>query len=456
MEALQAVPPLRTLSGFLWMQRMWVTLEYSQSRAACVMDQSGTIWRHCEATGFLARNTFTKLLDGAQTLLIGLFRHTKAFATRLSLPGEFLSEIVSRNTSTRQFCLGVAAELVARKQCQNFRDRFLAICVLLNRDITPRGLALIPERAIHACAWVWRNAVIKNDYSPLLLHPREYMPCSNPDVKAASFMVGCQSLDGIDWGLQHQETAPRRSLTLTESAIQVEVHLVGVMEQTHYLDTEESGEVSGVDWGIGLLNSMANAEGIILSPQRLIEGLNRVFPIDILIEKAAAQEVSDMALSFDEFQKRDGVLQERLEEQLSSYRPAPPGLSGNPHRLDAAQELSDILQLEKPICVADSDHITRLTKSRHIARHRAARGSVRGESICSVRCTRCYVATLFRLDLRTTGHTGDKVYRIPGLSYSESVEDGVGLVINGGKITGRMCYRPSSCNCQIIERIKIQ
>ena len=178
MRALQRIPLLRHLSDSQWMQRMWVTLEYSQSRAACVMDQSGTIWRHRQDNGLFARDTFTKLLDGGQTQLIGLFRHAKTFATSLSLPGEYLSEIASRNTKARQLCLGEAVELVARKQCQVFRDRFLAIFVLLNRDIAPKGLSSIPERAIDACAWVWRNALIENDYSPLLLHPREHMPSS--------------------------------------------------------------------------------------------------------------------------------------------------------------------------------------------------------------------------------------------------------------------------------------
>ncbi|KAI3326855.1 hypothetical protein HD806DRAFT_488381 [Xylariaceae sp. AK1471] len=455
MQALQRIPLLRTLSVSQWMQRMWVTLEYSQSKAACVMDQSSTIWRHRQDRGLFARNTFTKLLNGGQTQLIGLFRHAKSFATSLSLPGEFLGEIASRDRSARQLCLGEAVELVARKQCQVFRDRFLAICVLLNRDISLTGLSSVPERAIDACAWVWRNALTKNDYSPLLLHPREYMSSSNPDAQVPSFLVGCQSLDDIYWGLGNQETPPRRPPTFTKSAIQVEVELVGVMEQIHYLSTEESGEVSGVDWAIGLLNSMANAEGIILSPQGLVEGLNRVFPIDVM-HKRAARLVSNMVFSFDELQERDSGFQERLEEQLSSYRSAPSGVLGNPHRRDAAQKISIILQLEEQILVGVFNQITRLTRSRHIARHRASRGSVCGESICEVRCTQCHVATLFRLDLRTTGRKGDKVYRIPGLSYSESVEDGVGLVINGGRITGRMSYGPPACNCQIIERIEIQ
>jgi hypothetical protein len=164
----------------------------------------------------------------------------------------------------------------------------------------------------------------------------------------------------------------------------------------------------------------------------------------------------NIVISFDELQERDNEFENSLKEQLNSYQSAPNGELGNYHRRDAAQEISRILQLEKHIMGDISDQVTRLTRSRHVARHRKERGSVGGEPICEVRCPGCPIVTLFRLDLRITGGVGDKVYRIPGLGYSESVEDGVGLVINEGRITGRMYYGPPACDCQIIERIEIQ
>jgi signal transduction histidine kinase len=36
---------------------------------------------------------------------------------------------------------------------------------------------------------------------------------------------------------------------------------VGKIEKVHYLEVEESGEVAGVDWAVGVLCSIANAEG---------------------------------------------------------------------------------------------------------------------------------------------------------------------------------------------------
>ena len=455
MQALHKVPLLCALSSSQWMQRMWVTLEYSQSRAACVMDQSDHIWRTRQGNGLFSRDTFTKLLDGGQKQLIGLFRYAKTFSQGLSLPGEFLSEVTDRNRGPGQLCLGEAMDLVSRKKCQVFRDRFFAIHVLLNKDISPSDPVLIPELELDACTMVWRNALNKNDYSPLLLQPRESIPSSNPGPHVASFLVGHQSLDGVEWGLSDQKKPPRRPITVTGSLIQFEADFVGEMGNIHYLDVEESGEVAGVDQVISLMLSIANVEGVVLSVQRLVDGLNRVFPFDMM-HVNVARVLLNMVISFGDLQERDDGFENKLEEQLSSYRSAPDGELGSYGRRAAAEEISRILQLETHIMADISDQVTRLTRSRHVARRRKKRGSVGGEPLCEVKCPGCHVVTLFRLDLRLTARSGDKVYRIPGLGYSESVEDGVGLVINEGRITGRMYYGPPACGCEIIERIEIQ
>jgi hypothetical protein len=437
------------------MQRMWVTLEYSQSKAACIMDQSNHIWRTREETGLFARDTFTQLVGGGQRQLLGIFRYAKTFSSSLTLPGEFLGGIVERERGPRQLCLGEAMELVARKQCQVFRDRFLAIHVLLNRDISPNNPLPIPKIEADACAWVWRSALSKDDYSPLLLQPQECILSSNPELDVASFLVGYRSLDGAAWCMGNQETPPLRSLITIEPVIQAELDLVGEIEEIYYMGTEESGEVAGVEWAIGILGSIAGAEGIQLSPERLVDGLNRVFPFDNMHKRAALQMV-DMVFSFSERQERDNDFKYKVEKQLESYIAAPDGEPGSGRRLDAAREISEILQLDKYIMGDYSSRVTRLTRSWYIASRRKNRGAVSGEPICEVRCPKCRIVTLFRLDLRDTGQLGDKLYRIAGLGYSESVEDGVGLVINIGRITGRMFYGPPACGCQLPEKVEIR
>lgn len=114
-----------------------------------------------------------------------------------------------------------------------------------------------------------------------------------------------------------------------------------------------------------------------------------------------------------------------------------------------------MLQLERNIARDLTSGVTRLTLSRYIARQRRDRGARHGEPICQVRCHNCRRITLFRLDLRETGREGDKIYRIPGLCYSKTVENGVGLVLKDGRITGRMLYGPPTCDCSVLQEIEI-
>jgi hypothetical protein len=65
------------------------------------------------------------------------------------------------------------------------------------------------------------------------------------------------------------------------------------------------------------------------------------------------------------------------------------------------------------------------------------------------------MVNLFRLDLNETAAIGDTVYRIPDLSYGGSLENGVGLVLRDGRVTGRMIYGPPACLCEIPELVEI-
>jgi hypothetical protein len=454
LQALNKVLIFRDLCESQWMKRMWVTLEYAQSRAACLMDQSNHIHRTPDGTGIFPRDSFSQLVNGAHLQLLGLFRYAKTFARSISLPGDFLGGIANRETGPRQLCLGEAVELVAKKECFFFRDRFIAIHILINGNTLHDNSLPLPIMEIDACAQVWRSALVKNDYSPLLLQPRECVVTSNPETGVPSFLVGHRSLDGAQWNLGDLKAPPSRPLIVIDPVVQAELDLVGEIEKIHYLGVEDSGEIAGVDWVIRLLYSVAQAEGTLLSPEKLVDGLNRVFPFDMM-HKEAAKLLVNMVLTFRERQEQDDEFESSLEEQLESYSTAPEGEDGSHQRREAAEMISKILQLDKHIMGELSDQISRLTSSRHVARRRRDRGVVNGEPICEVRCPGCQSVTLFRLDLRDTAGVRHKVFRIPGLGYSEGVEDGVGLVISNGRITGRMFYGPPACDCHLPEAMAI-
>jgi hypothetical protein len=454
LEAMKRIHRLRTLANAEWMQRMWVLLEYSQSKAACFMDRSNKIHRYRSPNGLWARNTFSQLVDCGHNQLIGLFRYAKTFSRSLSRPGEFLSGLSYQKSKERRLCLGEVLELIARKQCQVFRDRFLAMHIVLNGIISPLNPPAIPKNEEHACGWVWRSALEKGDYSPILLQPQERFSLANPRPELASWMVGFRSLDDAEWQLGNEITSPRYPPILTSLGVETVMDHVGEIEKIHFLGVEESGEVEGVCWAIDTLSSISESERAHLSPKGLVDGLNRVFPFDAN-HKKAAWALEKMVLSFDELVMQNDTLEDKLDIQIESYTVAREE-SQMSDMQDIAAEVSRMLKLEKHIFGETSDQITRLTVSRHLARQRKVRGAKGGEPICEVRCPKCHNVTLFRLDLRETAQIGDKVYRIPELGYSGTVENGVGLVINDGRITGRMLYGPPACDCQVSCTVQIK
>lgn len=263
------------------------------------MDQSNYIHRTPDGNGIFPRDSFLQLVSGAHGQLLGLFRYAKTFARSLSLPGDFLGGIANRETGPRQLCLSEAVEVVAKKECFLFRDRFIAIYILINGNILYNNSLPLPIMEINTCAQVWRSALVKNNYSPLLLQPREYIITLNPKTRVPSFLVGHRSLDGAEQNLGNLKAPLSRPLIGIDPVVQAELDLVGEIEKIYYLGVEDSGEIAGVDQVIRLLYSVAQAEGTLLSPEKLVDGLNLVFPFDI-IHKEAVKLWVNIVLTFRE------------------------------------------------------------------------------------------------------------------------------------------------------------
>jgi hypothetical protein len=81
-----------------------------------------------------------------------------------------------------------------------------------------------------------------------------------------------------------------------------------------------------------------------------------------------------------------------------------------------------------------------------------------GNYVCLIRCSGCNAPLVYRLYF----HYGKafaprpKVYRIPGLGYTTSYPNGVGLIISNNRIVGRMMFGSSACECKPIEIIEIK
>lgn len=445
-EAIDRILPLRTLCSSEWMQRMWVTLEYSQCKAACIMGETNHIVRSADGPGFLVfgRDTFTNLIRASHHQLNELFRYASTFCDTISLPGDFLGGLTEtgvKGNGWKRLCLGEAFELVNKKCCFEERDRFLAIYLLLNPESAPTNRPKIPQSPSEACFWLWRYALLKGDYSPLLLQPKELELLSNPGDGIPSWAVGRDGLAMGEWRLGDQKAGPTRSPIPIDSAMRLDLDVIGTIAGIHYLGVGDCGNLSGIEWTLQLLVSIAQKEQRVLLPQELLGGLNSVFPPDMM-----HSHLTSNIASIDPLEEPViDILRERLEIIGSTGD----STVANQYLKRLANEIAEILQFERQLLEPVSSNVTRLNRSRVLAERRMERGAVGGEPVCEVICPQCCRSTLLRLDLRDNAAVGDTVYRIPGLSYAEALKGGVGLVIRRGRITGRMLYGPPTCTCQL-------
>ncbi|RYP05183.1 hypothetical protein DL765_009918 [Monosporascus sp. GIB2] len=414
MESIKKMTYLRALCDTSWMQRMWVTLEFSQCRAACVMDGTNHIMRFREhqpdanpVVKLFARDTFSRLVKGAIDNLISITNFANSFVRDMTGPGKFVGRIASRRAEgqgRRDLCLGEAVELVKRKDSFLERDRLLAVHIIADGYQTtwaPNDGLHFPPDQVNACRWVWEKAFARGDYSPLLLQHRESVARSNRTAQQGipSWLVGCDGLEAAEFGCGNQLGAGLEPLSVDGGVILAYLEVVGRIEKTHFLDVEMSGKVSGVTWALGLLHQIAIAEGTTLSAEQVVDGLNRVFPSDVET-RLVARTAANMVFSFEELQERDNTFPSRIMEILDRFLEAPSSAAGQTQREEAAKQLSNLLQLERHILGDISSHITRLDRSGHIADQRRERGSDNGEPICEVRCSNCQQVALFRLDMR--------------------------------------------------------
>jgi hypothetical protein len=453
-QAVQRILILSDISNTQWMQRMWVTLEYSQAKAACVMDQSNKIWRQKEvALGHVLRDTFTQLLNNEDAQFDVMYRWASHIMTKSGLTNGVLGRLTINKGEDqgRPLCLGEVMNLVSQKQCQIPRDRFIAIHIILTRISTPKDTPIIAGTDTDACLWVWRSALSKADYSPLLLHPRKCVSSSDPESPLPSWLVGNRSVDQAAWDLASQETAPIGSLLVTEVSVKAVLGQVGEIRAIHYMDKQVAGNVEGVSQVLRMLVAIAQTAGFVLSPENLYDAIDNVFPITNQYKNAMGVRgrKPNMVFSFNERLTQDPEFNTKLSEHLDLYvKMSEEGKTA--HVLEAAQSVAKLLQLDTYYAEGQ----TRLLYSKGNAYVRAQRSAVKGEPLCEVTCPECHKTAILRLDLRETGNVGDIVYHIPGLSY-QFTGDNVGLVLRNGRITGRMLFGKPACNCQLQETVEI-
>ena len=70
-------------------------------------------------------------------------------------------------------------------------------------------------------------------------------------------------------------------------------------------------------------------------------------------------------------------------------------------------------------------------------------------------CPRCGAKSVQRVALWHAPNGPTRLYRIPGLSFRRTSVNGVGLVIEGTRVIGRLIHGIPSCECSKLELVEI-
>jgi hypothetical protein len=178
-------------------------------------------------------DSFSYLLEGFQQQMrrivanVGGEKFRELFA---QLPIPILGPLgdMRRNLKHNRLKLtfGEALSFVAGRKCRDYRDRFLAMCGLLNIGYYAEILSHIPKDPVKACLWLAHRCLERGDYSPLLLLQKGEF-----EVQCARWLAGHQSMSWCMWDLGAAATPPNRlNITLSDSRIYLELDRVGSLE----------------------------------------------------------------------------------------------------------------------------------------------------------------------------------------------------------------------------------
>ena len=162
-----------------WYQRMWVCLECCSSQRAYVLSEEYEIHNH-NLKGIEALMGYHVLAHQSNRNRADFLAECK----ELNLDHLMTHSLSNIWRVEGRLTLGAVFDMIARKQCRTYRDRFIAI---------------LPADTTEACLWISRKCLEQGNYTPLLLAPslhREELA-----VPGARWLRGHEHMSVLTWRL---------------------------------------------------------------------------------------------------------------------------------------------------------------------------------------------------------------------------------------------------------------
>ncbi|KAI1422660.1 hypothetical protein F5Y12DRAFT_786591 [Xylaria sp. FL1777] len=415
------------LTNSRYFERMWVVLEYIQSKKATILSRYYDIFDQPAADLLISRLGQSRFNELARA---------KGF--QWSRRACWDDQQTWKHQDPKLRTLGAAMFIIGQKTCRDHRDYFFSLRFLLNLRQDEANISTIfSDKTFESYLALCWDALKSGDYSPLLFLP---LDSEEPNPRAP-WLRGHSKISHNVWDYGTCRQLARSPIIIREGKIEPKLESIGVVQSFEHYDFFGSAE--------SVFHRIARkiVEVSGPCPKAFYSAISRIFPS--AAGKGIFATSSPIYVDDDEPQPADLEAIRKLVERLSYLMFKGENRSETLH---VSNKLLSVLGLGLP------------EKQSSLSRIKAASEEAQWykkkmEGLAAVKCKGCaqdflFRATVWDASIMTT--TMAEMYRIPGLLYDDTVAEGVGLVICEGRIVGKMAYATPSCECRISEDVEIK
>ncbi|KAI8632271.1 hypothetical protein F5Y19DRAFT_492137 [Xylariaceae sp. FL1651] len=406
------IESIAALTNSRYFDRMWVVLEYIQSKQAMLLTQYYDIFdKPATALSEIAGANLGRYVSRLGQNRFNELAQAKGFHWSKRACWDDQHTWKRQNPKLRT--LGAAIFIIGQKACRDHHDYFFSLRFLLGlqQDEAKVNTILSDDAFESYLALSW-DTLKNGDYSPLLLLP-----------------------------LNSEETDPRAPWLRGHSKISHNLlESIGVVQSFEHYDF--FGSTESIFYRVA--RKIIDVSGTC--PKSFCGAISRIFPS--AAEKGVfSSALSEIALDNSRPPASDFSSIQKQIERLSYL-----SFKGE-HRSEIAQVSKRLLALLGLGLPEKQSSISRIKA----ASEEAQWYKKKVEGLAAVRCKGCSQDLLFRATVwEPPAPATAEMYRIPGLLYDDTIAEGTGLMVCDGKIVGKMAYATTACDCRISEFVEIK
>jgi hypothetical protein len=452
-----------------WFERMWVSIEYAFCRQACVYTADDIIIWHRRRENFF--DSFTWLFENFQRKLaecveeLGLAEFSHIFdKVPVPLLGPLLDMRKNVQKQQGELSFGEALAFVAGRASTCYRDRYLAMSGFLSLGDYSQSLQSLPMEANKACLSLARMCLTKGDFSPLLMLRRSEV--SDPEAR---WLVGHQAMSWEMWDLGSLEHNPEETFVSFQPSpsnmvTMRDLHLVGEVIEYRVMKFPELGKgfytpISTFNVVIKLVLSHYNND--TSKANSIQKTLQRIYGLPEYLRPRPCYN-KDYSYHFHRHEFSTDFCGRPMRSRCCTcfeHSRSAPSLE-ELLRILLNRDASQTAEIAEDIAHILGYDIwfkgpTSILNTLLYAGNPLHQAEAYNDCILTVKCPGCQRFFLYRASVLKGVVESAQLYRIPGLGYKSSSQNGVGFLVSNNEVVGRMIYGTPACDCKTLETVCI-